>query len=569
MKTNLLEIYSDPDDGHFADNVFLYVFQKIKLRYNVLFVTQDSGLAHDARDIFKDSRAVKGVKKILVCKLDKSGLAQKFFVDGSNKIPQPDDLPKKFPQLVNLLEEVPPDERFKLADKVVDITGNLPVTKIPVEGDCVTAIRDGQKRQIRLFDEVGKGGEGSVYKTDFDGIVAKIYKPEKVTRLRHEKLKLMLTKKIDCDGVCFPRALLYNQRNEFVGYTMKTASGRDLFNGVFVPALLKKYFPQWNRVDTVQLCVTILKKIKYLHDRNVILGDINPHNILLVSPTEVYFVDTDSYQVEGFICPVGTPVFTAPELQKKKYGLRTFGNENFAVATLLFMIMHPGKAPYAMQDGEGIIENIIGGEFSYPFGKLKTGRVPKGPWRFCWSHLTYKIKEAFYETFWRDGMYHDEKNRGDAGFWLALFEEYLRLLENGTMSAQDEESVLIFPTRFKKDRNKTYAKCKLCGAEFDETLLEQGICRSCLRDGEKYQCSRCGGEMIYTNRQRYIEKIPRPEILPEMPCQKEQTLATSHVQKLRQDLRYNLRSKRIIRAKRLELADALRKLSRQADFVQK
>lgn len=233
------------------------------------------------------------------------------------------------------------------------------------------------------------------------------------------------------------------------------------------------------------------------------------------------------------------------------------------------MIMHPGKAPYAMQDGEGIIENIIGGEFSYPFGKLKTGRVPKGPWRFCWSHLTYKIKEAFYETFWRDGMYHDEKNRGDAGFWLALFEEYLRLLENGTMSAQDEESVLIFPTRFKKDRNKTYAKCKLCGAEFDETLLEQGICRSCLRDGEKYQCSRCGGEMIYTNRQRYIEKIPRPEILPEMPCQKEQTLATSHVQKLRQDLRYNLRSKRIIRAKRLELADALRKLSRQADFVQK
>lgn len=97
-----------------------------------------------------------------------------------------------------------------------------------------------------------------------------------------------------------------------------------------MPMLLSKYFPQWNKIDTVQLCVTILQKLKYLHDRNVILGDINPYNILVVSPTEVYFVDTDSYQVEGFICPVGMPIFTAPELHKKnsQYGLRTLGNEN-------------------------------------------------------------------------------------------------------------------------------------------------------------------------------------------------------------------------------------------------
>lgn len=97
------------------------------------------------------------------------------------------------------------------------------------------------------------------------------------------------------------------------------------------------------------LCITILKKLKYLHDRNVILGDINPNNILVVSPTEVYFVDTDSYQIEGFPCPVGTINFTAPEIQRKDFStfLRTIGNERFAVATLLFMIMLPGKPPYS------------------------------------------------------------------------------------------------------------------------------------------------------------------------------------------------------------------------------
>lgn len=183
-----------------------------------------------------------------------------------------------------------------------------------------------------------------------------------------------------------------------------------------MPELLKKYFPNWNKVDTVQLCVTILKKLKYLHDRNVILGDINPYNILVVSPTEVYFVDTDSRQVEGFACPVGTPLFTAPEVQGK-----TLGN-------LLFMIMHPGKPPYSMQDGEGIVANIRNGEFPYPLGELKTGK-------FCWSHLPRKtIKETFYQTFWRDGTLHGEKERPGTGTWLQLFEDYLNLLKNGKVA---------------------------------------------------------------------------------------------------------------------------------------
>lgn len=107
------------------------------------------------------------------------------------------------------------------------------------------------------------------------------------------------------------------------------------------------------------------------------------------------------------------------------------------------------------------------------------------------------------------------------------------------MTDWDEESLLIFPTRWKKDRNKTYAKCKLCGREFeekhlregicrdcrehfqkcklcgkifDEAQLEEGICQSCLNKGEHYRCERCGREMIYTNRRKYIEKIPRPSI---------------------------------------------------------
>lgn len=505
QRAHLIDIFADPDDGDFADNVFLHVFTKKRMQFDILLITQDRGLANEAMNLGKDTRAVKVPKKILVRRIDKNGFLKKFF----------DSKQQKNSSSVEVVsEEIPINERFAFTKEIVQIEGNLPVSKIPTAGEDVIAVRNNTQRQIRLLEELGAGGEGSVYKTNMAGFVAKIYKPEKITRMRYEKLQLMLTKDINCAGVCFPVALILNQRSEFVGYLMQAAKGRDLGKSIFMPMLLSKYFPQWNKIDTVQLCVTILQKLKYLHDRNVILGDINPYNILVVSPTEVYFVDTDSYQVEGFICPVGMPIFTAPELHKKnsQYGLRTLGNENFAVATLLFMIMLPGKPPYAMQDGGGIVENIVNGEFSYPLGELKTGKAPKGPWRYCWSHLIYKIKETFYETFWRDGAFHDEKKRPGSGHWLRLFEYYLELLKNGKLEAQDDESIKIFPSRLKKDKNKTYARCILCNKEYEEERLEHGICRDCLNDGEKYTCEKCGCEMIYTNYQRYIKHAKRYEI---------------------------------------------------------
>lgn len=504
-KAGLLKIFADPDDGNFADNVFLHVFTKKRLQFNILLITQDHGLANEAMKLSIENRAVKGMKKIIAQRLDSNGFLQRIFDKEDNKPA------KTYADTTS--GEIPPNERFNFAKEIVQIEGQMPISILPKAGDYVTAERNNQRRQLRLLEELGSGGEGSVYKTDSPGFVAKIYNPEKLTRLRYEKLNLMLTKDINCEGVCFPLAMLRNQRNEFVGYLMRTATGKDLGKSVFMPMLLKKYFPNWTKIDTVQLCITILQKIKYLHDRNIILGDINPYNILIESPTRVYFVDTDSYQVEGFICPVGMPLFTAPELQKRQsYGLRTLGNENFAVATLLFMIMHPGKPPYAMQDGGGIVENILSGDFSYPLGELKTGKVPQGPWRYCWSHLTYKIKETFYQTFRFDGLYHDEKKRPSPGYWLRLFSYYLELLQSGKMAAQDKESLLIFPTRFKHNKNKTYAKCKLCGKEFDEEQLEQGICRNCLNDGEKYHCTGCGCELVYTNYQKYIKRAKRYKI---------------------------------------------------------
>jgi len=285
-------------------------------------------------------------------------------------------------------------------------------------------------------------------------------KKDKINKVKYEKTKLMLTKNIKCEGVCFPVASLYNAQKEFVGYLMEKARGKELQRCVFIPPLLKKNFPNWKKHDTVELCITILKKLKYLHDRNIIVGDINPNNILVVSPKKVYFVDTDSFQIEGFPCPVGTVNFTAPEIQGKEYDsfLRTMGNEQFAVATLLFMIMLPGKAPYSLQGGEKQIENIIKMDFAYPLGEKSNKRAPDGPWRFCWSHLPYNLKEAFYQTFRKGEKHSTEETRYSSGDWLQKFEYFLYLLESGKFADQDEMSIELFPSRFKKNKKVTYVK---------------------------------------------------------------------------------------------------------------
>ena len=423
---------------------------------------------------------------------------------------------------------IPENEMFTETKTISTVIGVIPVTHIPDEGDSVFIVKDNSRESIVLKKQLASGGEGTVYITGKTGIVAKIYKEERITQNRFEKLKLMISKDIEFQGICFPIALIYNLNDEFVGYAMKEAKGKPLQSCVFVPMLLQNEFPGWSRKDTVQLSITILEKIKYLHDRNVILGDINPQNILVVSSEEVYFVDTDSYQIEGFPCPVGTLVFTAPEIQGKDFGsfLRSKGNEHFAIATLLFMIMLPGKAPYAMQGSEDMKRSIISMDFAYPLGEQKTGMVAKGKWRFMWSHMPYSLKQAFYLTFSKEEFrdkkdkivapHNSEKTRYNVNDWIRLFNEYKKDLP--CLIKEDPMSSSLRPTRFRKGHNQTIEKCSVCGEEFVRNYDQAfTTCYDCSnKDKEKrrkeqerlnkvYQnitCAACGKNFAFTYREK-------------------------------------------------------------------
>ncbi|MEB0048413.1 MULTISPECIES: protein kinase domain-containing protein [unclassified Pseudomonas] len=309
---------------------------------------------------------------------------------------------------------------------------------------------------------ISAGGEGTIYAVAGNAEVCKIYHPEKLTTRRREKIELMVTRQITEPGICWPTEQVFNAHQEFVGYVMPRAQGKTLQTAVFGKPMLAKTFPQWTRRDLVNVASAFLKQVEYLHSLNIIVGDINPMNLLVTADSnKVWMVDTDSFQIGHFPCEVGTVNFTAPEIQGKRYSdyLRTKNHETFAVATMLFMILLPGKPPYSQQGGGTASDNIKNMNFPYRYkkdsGKGKVSVTPVGAWQNIWSHLPYALKQAFSDTF-------EDNQRRPLGDWLRLLTQYGEELRKGKHC--DE----VFPAAFHIN-DPVEAVCGTCKKTYTES----------------------------------------------------------------------------------------------------
>ena len=368
-----VDIRGNEADGTHADNVFLRVFTQFRTKCRLVLISEDWDLKSDILKL-NSSKSVKGHHIYVYSVNDILGVSKTH----TKK--------KSYFHFCTQLTTTP--------DTIVTIS------ELPKEGDLVY---DKVKTPIRLTEKISEGGEGCVYNTSKSGgAVAKIYFDKKLTSHKQSKIDALIASGLLIEGVCFPTAHLYNSKGAFVGYLMPKADGKKLDVSVFKGERgMGRCFASWTRQDLVSLAISILTIIKKIHKSGILIGDINGSNILVKSPTEVYFVDTDSFQINDYPCPVGTMEFTAPEIQGKNYNsfLRTIGNENFAVAVLLFRLMMFGLNPYAQQDGAGIEHNIRTGDFSFPYKEKSNNKIPKGDWCYFWSHLFFKLKEHFYYTF--------------------------------------------------------------------------------------------------------------------------------------------------------------------------
>lgn len=362
--------------------------------------------------------------------------------------------------------------------------------KEDVENAGCVRLYNGQ--QVRLSKKLASGGEGTVYETDQPGILCKIYHPNRLTDGARRKIELMVTRRVTHPAICWPTEAVRDSQGVFRGFLMPRATGEPLGHGLFIPTVWLSKRPNWTRKDSVRLTISILEGINYLHRMKVLLGDINPMNILVQDASNVFFVDCDSYQVEGFPCPVGSINFVAAEIQGQDFArfLRTPEHELFAVATLAFMIMMPGKPPYSHQGGEDGAANIKKMHFPYPLGEKGAQGAPEGAWRFCWSHLTRPIKEAFHQVFHAD---FQGQPRITVSSWLRNFRTYERNLGKPTSiftgpTPQYGFDLSILPHNFRYLRDK-----ELPLPTGGETDLQRSVKKMASASKSGTYCSRCKG----------------------------------------------------------------------------
>ncbi len=279
------------------------------------------------------------------------------------------------------------------------------------------------KKNQTLFLFKGKGGEGTVFVSNDTKLAVKIYNKGKSNPTKEQKLISMVKAGINVHGICWPiKSFDFQGR---AAYVMRAAIGKDLHL-----LLRKNTLEQYSNIDRfflIKIAIDLLNKIVHLHQKEILIGDINLMNILVdIEKSETYLIDTDSFQFDRYLCPVGSVTFTAPELQHTNFSniFRTKQHEYFAIATLLFIIFHGGKAPYAHIGGAGPAEDIKNRNFPYPFGVDFHYETPKGVYENMWSMLPINMREAFYKVF-------KQGNRISTKDWRNILVQYKKKLDNG------------------------------------------------------------------------------------------------------------------------------------------
>ncbi len=491
----LLQIVSSPTSSNYSyDNIEYLIRTHQGQRFFVL--TRDGKLAADLRNcnaVVAKPTQVQG--ELWIFQSSWAALNQ-MRVEKDNTLLSTDPTPAQ--------EKVHESEQEEL----------LPIKALPRSGHIVIAQQpDGtSKHTIRLGSFLAEGGEGAIYNTSDSSSVAKIYFQQRLTRSRKEKLSHMVAANPRIKGLRWPTELLYTAEGEWVGFLMPKANGLELATTVFTPGRENRNLTVlgWTRKDIVLIAANIAETFRKIHAQNLLMGDINPRNFMVEPESRsVYFVDCDSYQFDGFPCPVFSDLFLPAEVHKKaqlnggKYTsfVRTKENELYSLAVLLFQTLMLGKAPFESRstNNDDLVQAIIDGDFPYRFNENSDNdsddtpvnrnprskmRPPVGQWRFIWSHLPHKIKKNFYYTF-------TGKGRPTAAQWENDLRVYYRSIMEG--DASDELSPTTHKVVAKSADQEAVEMvdlvCKRCNQPFNldinvynkrQNTPIQGLCETCI-----------------------------------------------------------------------------------------
>lgn len=405
-----------------------------------------------------------------------------------------------------------------------------PVNAVPGTGAVILAAGSG--RRYSLQAPVMTDHSSITYKTNDPAFFAKIYTVNALKiDLFENKAKRMVQEKIQIEGVCWPQDILTDSRGTFLGILVPASRGVQLSRSVFSgTAGIQKYFPNWDKRDICTLTLTILRTVCALQNTGVYFGCFNPASVYIESSRKVYFVDADAWQIEGYPVISRNITFTPPELlsEEKKLHLFTADEENYQAALLAFMLMLPGKYPYAKRNRKTDDDSIRNMSFPFSIGgdmkRSEDAERPSGAWQIVWDHLPYRLCSNFYHSFHHSGNYAKPGTRLRASSWLGLIEQFEKHLD----TPGGAESRMLFPATFRRDGKRNFVRCRICGKEHPEfyflrkirmqretiNIWDKGyrVCLPCAVDrsespNARFTCRCCNKTFYYTNRTQIMHEI--------------------------------------------------------------
>jgi serine/threonine protein kinase len=287
---------------------------------------------------------------------------------------------------------------------------------------------------------IGAGGEGAVYEDKNDPrMVIKVLHQQQATAERVAKLRAMCQNPPqNADSLSWP-----NRLEGGVGdlrFRMSRAPSNSSTVYRFISANERRQLPRQKQEYEYRtaLGVNIAEAFRWLHAIHVRIGDVNPSNILVADDGSVTVIDCDSFQIPGphghqpYPCTVGSPEYTAPEIDDFRRQFRSQDSDNFALAVLLYQLLGNGSHPYQGIDASATdaVSNIRERIKDHRFAHQPRDRrwKPTAGQILSWRAMPGPVQDAFRQTF-SPGASHIGRPTADA--WASILQQNPRPVPAG------------------------------------------------------------------------------------------------------------------------------------------
>ncbi len=272
-------------------------------------------------------------------------------------------------------------------------------------------LRDSAGGRATLGERVGDGGEGTVYRiVERPDLVAKIYsRPMSAEQLAKLAAMVRAADENLRTVAAWPTGLVYDGARP-VGFTMPLLAAQRPLHELIGPRSRQEHFPRAHWKFLIHTGANLARAFSVLHERGVVVGDVNSNNVVVCADSTARLIDCDSFQVRAggalYRCNVGVPDYQPPELQTADFASveRLPQHDLFGLAVMLFQLLFVGKHPFSGVlppgvPGTGAIgANVAARRFFYhPHARRRGLRPPPGSPTL--SAVTPEIANLFTRAF--------------------------------------------------------------------------------------------------------------------------------------------------------------------------